>query len=127
MDIGDWLTVIGRKDYSDPDRVALGEIVADINSVHGEEHGKILLMLDHQPVEYDIAEQEGIDLLVSGHTHYGQIAPAHLITGLIYENDYGYLRKENLHTIVTSGYGFWGPPIRIGSRAEVVLIWLSVG
>lgn len=132
-EITDWLTLIGRKDFSDPERVALGEIVEQIgvlqdgNAVQDNTHNKVLVMLDHQPVEYDIAEQAGIDLLVSGHTHYGQIAPAHFITGLIYENDYGYLRKENLHTVVTSGYGFWGPPIRIGSRSEVVLIRLSVG
>jgi len=45
----------------------------------------------------------------------------------LYELDWGYLRKGALHAIVTSGYGFWGPPIRIGSRAEIVRIEATFG
>lgn len=124
-DVNDWLTVIGRKDYSDPNRIELSEVIKGAKD-HTSQN-KVLVMMDHQPVQYEIAKREGIDLLVSGHTHYGQIAPAHLITGLLFENDYGYLRQDHLHTVVTSGYGFWGPPIRIGSRSEIVLIRLNIG
>lgn len=60
--------------------------------------------------------------MVSGHTHKGQLFPGNLITNAIFENDYGYYKKENLHTIVSSGFGIWGPPFRIGSRSEVVQI-----
>lgn len=126
-EITEGLLLIGRKDYSDPERIALDEIIEHFGAIQDADPHKIFVMLDHQPVEYDMAAKAGIDLLVSGHTHYGQIAPAHLITRMIYENDYGYMRKDNLHTVVTSGYGFWGPPIRIGSRSEVVLIKLSIG
>ncbi|RJE87718.1 metallophosphoesterase [Paenibacillus sp. 1011MAR3C5] len=116
VEIEDWLTLIGRKDYSDKERAELAELTEGVNSSNA------LMLLDHQPLGFDIAQRQGIDLVVSGHTHRGQIAPAHLVTQRLFENDWGYLQKDQLHTIVSSGFGFWGPPIRIGSQAEVVLI-----
>ncbi|MBH5320134.1 metallophosphoesterase [Paenibacillus sp. GSMTC-2017] len=116
IDVGGWLTLIGRKDYSDKTRAELAQLTANLNQSNP------IMLLDHQPHGFDIAEKLGIDLVVSGHTHRGQIAPANLITSRIFENDWGYLRKGQLHTIVSSGFGFWGPPIRIGSQAEIVLI-----
>ena len=114
-----WLTLIGRKDYIDKERSSLADLMTEID------HSTPLFLLEHQPVQLGIAQQLGIDLMVSGHTHRGQIAPAHLITQRLFENDWGHLRKDQLHSIVSSGYGFWGPPIRIGSRAEIVLIHAS--
>ncbi|MEK3904322.1 metallophosphoesterase [Paenibacillus sp. FSL R7-0179] len=116
VEVGGWLTLIGRKDYSDKERAKLADLTKDID------HAKPVFMLEHQPVEFGIAEEQGIDLMVSGHTHRGQIAPANLITSRVFENDWGYLKKGKLNTVVSSGYGFWGPPIRIGSRSEVVSI-----
>lgn len=78
--------------------------------------------MDHQPREYKNMKKAGIDLDLSGHTHGGQLFPANFITHAMYENDYGYLRIGNLHTIVSSGYGLWGPPFRIGTQSEVVVI-----
>jgi len=116
LTVGDWLTLIGRKDYIDKDRADLSELTAGIDPSHS------IFLLDHQPYALDTAQQLGIDLMVSGHTHRGQIAPAHLITQLLFENDWGHLQKEQFHSIVSSGYGFWGPPIRTGSRSEIVQI-----
>lgn len=113
------LTLVGRKDRTEPDRAELAQLIANTDPVLP------LIMLDHQPYDLDIAEQNGIDLMVSGHTHRGQIAPAHLITNALYENDWGYLQKGSFHSVVTSGYGFWGPPIRLGSRSEIVQINVS--
>ncbi|MNI94966.1 hypothetical protein D3C73_1531550 [compost metagenome] len=62
---------------------------------------------------------------VSGHTHRGQLSPSNLITKRLFEIDWGYLKKENLNVIVSSGFGTWGPPIRIGSRSELVNIILE--
>ncbi|WP_339157169.1 metallophosphoesterase [Paenibacillus sp. FSL W8-0186] len=117
--IDDSFTLIGRKDRIDRERAPLSGLVQGLDA------SKPLILLDHQPYDLDIAQQEGIDLMLSGHTHRGQIAPAHLITGMLFENDWGYLQKENLHSIVTSGFGFWGPPIRIGSRSEIVQIHVT--
>ncbi|QGG56717.1 metallophosphoesterase [Paenibacillus sp. B01] len=116
--IEDKLTLIGRKDRTEQDRAPLAELAAQADP------SKPLFLLDHQPYELDIAARSGIDLMVSGHTHRGQIAPGHLITGAIYENDWGVLRKEQMTSVVTSGFGFWGPPIRLGSRSEVVQLRL---
>lgn len=116
VDVGDWLTIIGRKDHIDKGRKDLTELM------DGIDHNRSIFLLDHQPRELGTAEQQGIDLMVSGHTHRGQIAPAYLITQRLFENDWGHLQKEQFHSIVSSGYGFWGPPIRTGSRSEVVQI-----
>lgn len=114
--LDDKLTLIGRKDRTEEDREELAALMA------GTDRKLPVILLDHQPYDLDIAKNNGVDLMVSGHTHRGQIAPAHLITRAIYENDWGHLQKESFHSVVTSGYGFWGPPIRIGSRSEIVVI-----
>ncbi|MNW26193.1 putative metallophosphoesterase [compost metagenome] len=119
IQIGNNLTLIGRKDRIDDDRAELSELIKDVDLTQP------VLLMDHQPYDLDIAEQQGVDVMLSGHTHRGQIAPFHLITGAIYENDWGHLQKNSFHSIVSSGYGFWGPPIRTGSRSELVQLQLS--
>ncbi|MFS0724853.1 metallophosphoesterase [Paenibacillus sp. 1P07SE] len=114
--VTDKLTLIGRKDRTERDRAELSALVS------GVEMDKPVILIDHQPYELDEAQVHGVDLMVSGHTHRGQVAPAHLITRAMYENDWGHLQKGEFHSVVTSGYGFWGPPIRIGSRSEIVQI-----
>ncbi|MDQ6421262.1 metallophosphoesterase [Paenibacillus sp. LHD-117] len=116
IQLGGWLTLVGRKDYSDTERAELAPFMQNID------RSKPVFMLEHQPVELDIAAEQGIDLMVSGHTHHGQVAPGNFITAMLFENDWGHLQKGQLHSIVSSGFGFWGPPIRIGSQAEVVSI-----
>jgi uncharacterized protein len=81
-----------------------------------------LILLDHQPVNLAEAEKAGVDLQLSGHTHNGQMWPLNYITRMIYEVSQGYLRKGNTQYIVSSGYGIWGPRVRLGSRSEVLVI-----
>ena len=97
-------------------RKPLSEILAGID------HTKPLIMIDHQPVGLGEADRNGVDLQVSGHTHLGQLFPNQLVTDRLFENDYGYLKKDNLQVIVSAGYGTWGPPIRIGNTPEIVHI-----
>lgn len=113
------LTLVGRRDKQDRNRADLSTIM------EGTDLSKPVFLLDHQPNALDEAQQEGIDLVVSGHTHRGQVFPAHLITKAMFENDWGYLQKGRMHSIVSSGYGFWGPPIRLGSRSEIVQIQVT--
>lgn len=112
--VADRLTLVGRKDKTDKERASLEELL------RGTDKNLPLILLDHQPYELDVAKDNGIDLMVSGHTHRGQIAPAQFITRRIYENDWGHLIKGEFDSVVSSGYGFWGPPIRTGSRSEIV-------
>lgn len=114
--IDDNFIVIGRKDKAAGERKSISELVEPLD------RSLPLIMLDHQPSDLAAAELNGIDLSLSGHTHRGQMAPNHLITRKIFELDWGYKKKGNLHAIVSSGFGFWGPPIRIGSRSEVLRI-----
>ena len=122
--INDSFYVVGRDDGSvyrgsEGKRKDLKSIVEDIDK------SKPILLMDHQPRELEIAEKEGIDLQVSGHTHRGQFFPNNYITSKIFEIDFGYLRKGNFNIIVSSGFGTWGPPIRIGSRSEIVEILIN--
>jgi predicted MPP superfamily phosphohydrolase len=78
------------------------------------------ILMDHQPFGLEEAQQAGVDLQLSGHTHHGQLWPFNFITTAIYEISSGYLRKGGTHYYVSTGYGTWGPPVRTGNRPEVV-------
>jgi predicted MPP superfamily phosphohydrolase len=119
--IADSFYVVGRKDkasagFGSDRRLPISELIAPLDQ------SKPLIMLDHQPSDIAKAAENGIDLSVSGHTHRGQMMPNHLITKRLFELDWGYLKKGGLHAIVSSGFGTWGPPVRIGSRSEVIHI-----
>lgn len=116
VNVDDLFYLVGRKDVTDENRQAVSGLVSELD------HTMPIIMMDHTPLDLDIAKENGIDVLLSGHTHKGQVAPANLITSRIYENDWGYLRKSTLQSIVSSGFGTWGPPLRIGSRSEVNVI-----
>ena len=79
-------------------------------------------VMNHTPDDLLTPAQEGVDFHMSGHTHKGQMWPNDLITKRVFELDYGYKLKEQMHTLVSSGFGFWGPPIRIGSRSEMWVV-----
>lgn len=117
--IDDAFTLVGRRDRSDRGRAPLAALMANVDT------GKPVILLDHQPFGLEEARQLGVDLMVSGHTHRGQVFPGNWITERLYENDWGHLQRDGFHSIVTSGYGFWGPPIRIGSRSEIVQITVT--
>lgn len=111
--------IVGRKDKTAETMEPGGR--ASVNSLlEGLDLARPVIMMDHQPTGFDVAAQAGVDILLSGHTHRGQIAPNHWITKRLFELDWGYLRKDNLHVVVSSGYGTWGPPIRLASRSEII-------
>jgi predicted MPP superfamily phosphohydrolase len=87
--------------------------------------GQPVILLDHSPLGLAEARGQPVDLIVSGHTHNGQIFPGNLIVAQIYENAYGYKVYDALHSVVTSGVGTWGPPWRLASQSEIVLLTVS--
>lgn len=125
--VADSFYLVGRKDkaaesFTSEGRLPLSQLVSSLDRTIP------ILVMDHQPHQrLDEAAASGIDLLVSGHTHRGQMAPNHMITRRIFELDWGYARKGTMHAIVSSGFGSWGPPIRIGSRSEIVEITITFG
>ncbi|WP_019911160.1 metallophosphoesterase [Paenibacillus sp. HW567] len=113
------LYIVGRKDKTAESMEAGGrKSVASL--LEGLDLSRPVIMMDHQPTGFDLAAKAGVDVLLSGHTHRGQIAPNHWITKRLFELDWGYLRKDNMHVVVSSGYGTWGPPIRLASRSELI-------
>lgn len=81
------------------------------------------ILLAHAPDQLRIAEEEGISLQLSGHTHRGQFFPWTWITSRLYGPFvYGLKRLGRLLVYTTSGAGTWGPPMRLGAAPELVLI-----
>jgi len=121
--IADSFYIVGR---DDPAVSRSGKLRKDLNMVlAGVDKSLPIILLNHQPIELDAAQKEGVDLQLSGHTHRGQIFPANLVTSRLYEKDWGYLKKDTLQLIVTSGYGTWGPALRIGNTPEIVNISIT--
>jgi len=112
------LYIVGRKDKAAERQPGGREPLAKL--MEGVALDQPIIVLDHQPYHLDKAAAAGADVMLSGHTHRGQMLPNHWITGRLFELDWGYLRKGNLHAIVSSGFGTWGPPIRTGSRSEII-------
>ena len=81
-----------------------------------------IIFMDHQPGQLDEVAAAGADLDLCGHTHDGQLFPLNIITGLVWENSCGYLKKGTMHNIVTSGAGIWGPNMRTATNSEICSI-----
>ena len=81
------------------------------------------VLLLHAPVRLPISEEEGISLQLSGHTHGGQFFPWTLIAQRVWNKFiHGLQRFGSLQVYTTYGTGTWGPPLRLGTRPEIVLI-----
>jgi len=119
--------LVGRRDPSSlapkEPRLPIGEILAK----YGFDDRLPVILLDHQPAHLEEASRAGVDLQLSGHTHAGQLFPLDILNRMVWELNWGYLRKGNTQYYVTSGVGTWGPPVRTGSRPEIVRIHLTFG
>ena len=118
--IDDRFYVIGRRDagYGTSDRIAAGDLVKDIDK------DKYMIVLDHQPTDYDAEEAAGVDLVLSGHTHGGQIFPLEFVQPLVSQNDNvrGLDRRGNTDFIVTDGISDWAIKFRTGCKSEYNII-----
>ncbi|MCX6307062.1 MAG: metallophosphoesterase [Bacteroidetes bacterium] len=84
-----------------------------------------VILMDHQPFHLEQAVKQGVDLQLSGHTHHGQLWPFNYITTAMYEISHGYKLTGNTNFYVSTGFGTWGPPVRLGNRPEIVQIRLT--
>ena len=119
--IANSIYIYGRPDYEKMGRDIIvrktpQQITESMNS------DKPIIIIDHQPKELKELSEAGVDLDLSGHTHDGQMFPGNLITKIMWENSYGYLQKGNMHSIVTSGVGLYGPNMRVGTVPEITTI-----
>lgn len=111
----DGVTILGRKDRG-KERLSIAQLMEKADP------GSYTVMLDHQPYELEIGRDSGVDLMVCGHTHGGQVFPANLVTQRMYTIDHGIWQSGDFTAIVSSGAGTWGPRMRTGTISEVVEI-----
>ena len=122
--INDSINLYGRADEERPNlgnttRKSVDEIKEEIDT------SKPLLVLDHEPRDYDELEAIGTDLMMAGHTHDGQLWPTKIATDIIWTNPYGLYVNNNFHAITTSGLGLFGPNMRVGTIAEVCIVHIK--
>ena len=85
---------------------------------------RALVLLAHQPRIMEEASRHGVGLVLSGHTHGGQIWPFSYLVYLQQPYVRGLKQRGETKLYLSSGTGFWGPPMRLGTTAEITLITL---
>jgi len=79
------------------------------------------ILLYHRPRGLEAAAAAGVDLMLSGHTHGGQIIPFNLVVNRVFEQFRGLYRSGDSQLYVSTGTGTWGPVMRLGTRSEITL------
>jgi predicted MPP superfamily phosphohydrolase len=83
------------------------------------------ILMYHEPKDIKAFRRAGINVQLSGHTHGGQMFPFNLLAHILYKGfASGLYRLDNFNLSVTNGAGTWGPPLRLGSRSEIVVFEL---
>jgi predicted MPP superfamily phosphohydrolase len=98
---------------ADPDR-----------ALSGRDPARPVVLLAHQPKQVHDARRLGVDLVLSGHTHGGQIFPFGLFVRLVQPAVKGLHRFGDTWLYVSRGTGFWGPPMRLANPAEITVVEL---
>jgi predicted MPP superfamily phosphohydrolase len=113
------LVLVGREDKSagrfgpGKRRLTVAQLVAGLDPKAPK------VLIDHQPPRAAEFQGQGIDLVLSGHTHNGQLWPFQWITGKIFEHSIGLRRIGRAWQYISPGFGTWGPPVRTNARPEV--------
>ncbi|MDA3901012.1 MAG: metallophosphoesterase [Spirochaetes bacterium] len=118
--------LVGREDFSinrfsDKSRKSLKKII-DTETDPGDIARLPIIVVDHQPKAAQEAIESNVDLMLSGHTHNGQLWPVKHIVAQIFKIRHGLKKFDNTNLLVSSGYGTWGPPVRIATDSEIIII-----
>lgn len=124
VELKNGVQVIGRVDrdsfrFTGKKRMELDELLTHTDP------SRPVIILDHQPPGLNARGQADFDLMLSGHTHNGQMWPFSYIVKSLYHPSYGHSVDGRRNYIVSSGFGTWGPRVRIGSRSEIMVIDLE--
>jgi hypothetical protein len=115
--IGPAVTFIGLADQGH----GRGRTDKESALLQNAEKDRFIILLKHQPAVVE-ASIGGFDLMISGHTHNGQIWPFNHVVKLFYPFVVGQHDLGGGQLYVSPGTGSWGPPIRVGSTAEITLL-----
>jgi predicted MPP superfamily phosphohydrolase len=115
------IVIVGRKDSQDTSRKSIKELTKNIKK------DKYILTLDHEPNDYDNESKAKVDLVLSGHTHGGQMIPIGNLGVILGINDktYGIEERNNTTFIVSSGISDWAIDFKTGTISEYVIIDLK--
>ena len=116
--VDDNFYIVGRKDRSDPDREEIDKLVSPLDP------SKYIIVLDHQPNDFTAEAATAADLVLSGHTHGGQMIIMKLAAELMRANDrtYGMERRNGSTFIVSSGISDWEIKFKTGTQSEFCII-----
>ncbi len=119
-EVGEDLIIAGRQDAS-RNRKTADELLSDADA------GRYIILLDHQPNDYENESLSSADLVLSGHTHGGQLIPINRVGELFRLNDrtYGHESRNGTDFIVTSGISAWEILFKTGTRSEYVIITIE--
>jgi uncharacterized protein len=99
-----------------------GQLASVLHAI-GLDRDRASILLTHAPDHPEIAEAAGVSLQLSGHTHLGQFLPWSWMARRIYRQFvYGLSRIGKMQVFTSSGAGTWGPPLRLGSNSEIVML-----
>jgi predicted MPP superfamily phosphohydrolase len=115
------LQVIGIDDMEDALQVKrqLARLKIDLQA--------FVLLLYHRPRGLEAAADAGVDLMISGHTHNGQIMPFNLLVRRVFDRIAGMYELGQTRLYVSQGTGTWGPVMRVGTSSEITLFELTSG
>lgn len=119
LDIPDTnIYLLGRQDRQVRSRTTAEKLMENIDKE------KYVVVLDHEPNDYDNEEKANMDLVISGHTHGGQVFPLQILDKIFGANNqiYGIETRNNTTFIVSSGIGDWAVKFKTGTVAEYVVI-----
>jgi len=111
--------LVGRNDGRSRGRKSIDELLRDCD------RSLPIIVLDHRPTDLDNISHSGADIVLSGHTHNGQLFPVNLIAMRQYELSWGYKLKSHTHVFVTSGIQVWGPSVRTAGDSEILIVNVS--
>ena len=118
INIKDNLLIVGRKDVS-----LISKKLNNITTCIDKK--AISIVLDHQPGRVLESVENQVNIHISGHTHAGQFFPINILTKFLFKIDYGNKKVKATNAIVSSGLGGWNPPVRLGTKAEIVIVHIN--
>ena len=113
------IQLAGMDDLASKHFGGLGAIPPAIDST-----AQVRIILAHQPQTAPKSESAGYDLQLSGHTHAGQFFPWNYIIKFVYPVSQGLGKIKGMFLYVNQGTGYWGPPVRLGTKCEITTLRL---